>query len=359
MTRDHRRTQVWALAAVTVALSVSVGTTYSQRTQFFPDSSYYAARALTIAGRSAADADRATVRFFREQGQPVPEEPLHQPNYRLYKPRILYPLLSAPFVPAFGLRGMRVVPLASVAALAFLLWSYARRRVSPWAAAAVAIAVINSRAFAVYGLAALTDSLALLLIVLAVREWPVRGRSSAWRVAAFTLAAGLTRDAPLYLLSASAAGALWARMHGDAGSRADWRRTLGAVAPAAIAGLAFIALVGRTGVFRQLHYLSGRADLGGAFEALPQLLGHALAGTASALVRDWPLLLVFVVALGSAVRNHESEEAWLGAGALAAAAVLLVLNPTSTKFRLQLPLVPFAVGLAALELGHRERVRRG
>jgi hypothetical protein len=85
-----------------------------------PDGKYYTFQALRFSGESSIDAANQVVDWYRAHGLKMnvftPEifDPSINPILKLTKPRILYPLLSAPFVSVLGIPGMLVLPSLSL-----------------------------------------------------------------------------------------------------------------------------------------------------------------------------------------------------------------------------------------------------
>lgn len=90
---------------------------------FHPDGQLYTFKTLTLLGKSELEAGTLVsdwysthafkLRFFEPTSLYFDIHPLWQ----LYKPRVLYPILSVPFVAIFGIPGMLVVPALSMLVL--------------------------------------------------------------------------------------------------------------------------------------------------------------------------------------------------------------------------------------------------
>lgn len=90
---------------------------------FHPDGQLYTFKTLTLLGKSELEAGTLVsdwysthafkLRFFEPSSLYFDIHPLWQ----LYKPRVLYPILSVPFVAIFGIPGMLVVPALSMLVL--------------------------------------------------------------------------------------------------------------------------------------------------------------------------------------------------------------------------------------------------
>lgn len=98
---------------------------------YFPDGAHYTFRTLNFLGYSQQQAAEMTSNWYSLHGvkqssiDPNYLIPETNPVWRLVSPRIIYPLLSAPFVYLFGIPGMLVVPVISLAILVFVLLNLA------------------------------------------------------------------------------------------------------------------------------------------------------------------------------------------------------------------------------------------
>ena len=94
---------------------------------YFPDGAHYTYRALTFIGYAPQQAAELTSNWYTIHGvkqnsiNPSYLIPETNPVWHLVAPRFIYPLLSAPFVYAFGISGMLVVPVISLIVIVFIL----------------------------------------------------------------------------------------------------------------------------------------------------------------------------------------------------------------------------------------------
>jgi hypothetical protein len=338
-------------AALAVIGTYGIGSRYQGGTRWAPDVRFYAVRSLEFAGRSHEEAKVEAAAFLYTHGieRRYPIDEVDSPTNRQFRPRILYPLVSAPFVAVAGMRGLLIVSLLSTIALFAVMWRLFSRRAPPWLAAAVVVLIANVHTLTGYSIAALTDGLAMALAAGALLAFPgeERERGVPWLAFAATLAAGLTREVSHYPLLAAAGGWAWARWRAPGHARA-WRATVLATATANVLALAWAAGYGR-GVMDQIERFTGRTGIA-AFGGVPPLLGDAFRATAQGFMRERLLMLVTAVAIVGVVRQRREREPWLLAGALVATFAVLVINPISTGLRLQLPIIPYIAILAAREL---------
>ena len=93
-----------------------------------PDGSHYAYRTLTFLGVDSNAAAERVANWYQIHGiknnafLPIFLTPDNSEAWGLSAPRILYPLLSVPFVYLFGLPGMLAIPIASFALLVFCVF---------------------------------------------------------------------------------------------------------------------------------------------------------------------------------------------------------------------------------------------
>lgn len=203
-------TPSWLLAAGFYALTVAL--TVARFRQFGPDTRYYLGWAYRYSGLSEAEAGRRTYEFLGSFSWFAPfchgacgpdaspsayDQLFHGDTGGLVAPRVLYPLLSAPFVRLFGGHGMLVVPLIAYAAVVVLVMVLTSRLVGrSWAilaAAAVLLPVTVSR----WSTYAYTEALAMAVFLACIAVLPL-GRSARRRdlvlFAVFLLLFAFTRQ---------------------------------------------------------------------------------------------------------------------------------------------------------------------
>jgi hypothetical protein len=87
---------------------------------YHPDGQLYTFRTLTMLGKNELEAGRLVSNWYSENAFKLKYfEPSSlffdvHPLWQLYKPRVLYPILSVPFVAFFGIPGMLVIPALSM-----------------------------------------------------------------------------------------------------------------------------------------------------------------------------------------------------------------------------------------------------
>ncbi|WP_020522149.1 hypothetical protein [Catelliglobosispora koreensis] len=189
----RRRWIVWALLAAIYLVMLAL--TFERTDQWFSDSRFYLAWSYRYLGYSEADAAQLTYDYLAgARGlenctfcwpADYQHSFFHGENGAVVAPRMIYPLLSAPFVALFGGAGMLVVPALAYAAGAVLLIRLASRMWGYWWAIAAGFALlIPAIAFRFAG-SAMTDSLALMFNVAGLMFLPLLRQRRRWDVVWF------------------------------------------------------------------------------------------------------------------------------------------------------------------------------
>ena len=124
----RNRTNVFLLIGVTVFWAIALvsklkfnGLVYGLDFGLFhPDGQLYSFRTLTMAGDTEVVSGSIVSDWYREHAfklNSIDPKSLYfdtHPLWELYKSRILYPILSVPFVMLFGMQGMLVIPALSM-----------------------------------------------------------------------------------------------------------------------------------------------------------------------------------------------------------------------------------------------------
>jgi hypothetical protein len=161
----------------------------SARWHFGPDTRFYLAWAYHFGGLSEMDAGRRSYEFLNGFDWFAPfcwgacdtSDPTISYDwlYRgeeggLFRQRLIYPLLSAPFVRLFGPMGMLVVPAIAYTAYLIMVVVLANRLIGRRWAVPAAIAAILPITIARFGLYAYTETLATALLLGCVLLLPLR-----------------------------------------------------------------------------------------------------------------------------------------------------------------------------------------
>ncbi len=357
----------WALLAG--AFLASQVSTYLNRTLWISDSRLYLAWAYRYLGYSETEAAHRTAAHLRGRSGLVncdfcwpagyEHSFFHGDNGAVVGPRVLYPLLSAPFVWLFGPDGMLVVPVLSYAAGTVLLALLAARLWGRWWGVAAGALVLLSPLPSGFGLYALTDATALTFTVAGLMCLPLarraRRRDLVWfavllelglftRQFAVTITAGILLTWVLVAIR-------------DRRVRNPWL-SFGVLSTVLTVG----TLVGQNVVASHL-YSGDSLSLTQRYQRVTERTFHTdgLAAVPRVLrnmvhvdyryVRAFDLLLIVIVvfAVVSAFWRFRSELSSMMIGMSASTLALAVLIVDPTYFRYFVPVVPLLV-LCALAL---------
>lgn len=164
---------IWALTLVSRLLynGLVYGFDYGL---FHPDGSLYAFRALLFAGFSEFQAGQEVANWYADNSFKAKYEgpELYFENnpflWDQYMTRVLYPLLSTPFVALFGVPGMLVVPAGTYLLVLLVTTRIAVRLNAPIIGWILAILTTSSTSITRWMFANITDGLLLLFVSLFV-----------------------------------------------------------------------------------------------------------------------------------------------------------------------------------------------
>lgn len=349
-------------AAFAVAGVVFFGFGFRYHNSWESDSYYYTTLTLTKLGHSLPDATARVAAWFGVPrfATPAGHGFLLNPQYKpLLTARVLYPLLSAPFVGVFGIGGMWVVPVASAA---YVVWGTMRllsRVFRPELALAATLALLVSVGFWRYLTSAMTEGLATalvtgILLLLPLdgaprRRWGARG--AAIGVAALMILLGLTRQAQLVPMGMLALAWLSATLR-----ERSWRNAwlpfaawgLAAFAVSTVATQLFAAY-DPTHNFLAVNGLKRLSQVPGA---LPGILGRILhSELANYFTVDVLTLILYALAIALVGWRWRSTPAALFVGALLPSAAVAFGDGVPTAWRYYAPMLP-VVALAVAAFGH-------
>lgn len=355
------RTRGWiARHRVALLLLVIVGAVFlaayasvlKHSPQYAPDTRYYAGMALWFGGTDQDAARDLVAEHTARSGWETPAtDELF--GWGLVQPRVVYPLLSVPFVWLMGIEGMLVVPLLAMAAVVGLLTWMLYRRYGLASALVPVLLVVASHHLIFFGTAMLTESLtalwAVLMLAVVWRYHSDPRRRYLGFLVLLVLLMAFTRQATLIPAGALVAAWLGAALVRDRPRRWMW--------PAiTVTATTVAAQVTQTLVFptfsqtNQFLRATGTDSLTEALAAAPRLMRHILETDLQAYMRsDRALLALIVLSVIAIVVLWRRPESHLLLGAMAGIAVYNVTNGTPTAFRYAMPgLVFFAVAVAAL-----------
>lgn len=342
--------QLWAVLGALLALQTYA--TLETTDPYVPDTRYYSAMTYHYLGYSPDEARDLTISMNdeREWATP-PTENLF--GWGLVQPRVVYPALSTPFVAAFGIDGMLVVPVMAFVLLVLGSFGFMSRRYGPVPASLVTALVLASPFLFKYSEAMLTESLAALFVAGIVATLPLsgpRGRRAVLVCAGLIVAVAFTRQAAL----APATG-LVAAWLGHGLFRHEWKNrwlpfaTVGMGTAVGVQILQSI-LWPSFSILEQFERATGTDNVWSALRAAPGLALRILNTDFHRYMSgDRALLLLLVLAVLSAVLLYRRTETHLLVGSMAAVALLNLLNGTATSFRYAMPAVVFLmISVAAL-----------
>ena len=158
-----------------------------------PDGSHYAYRTLTFLGvDSSAAADRVVSWYqiygvknnFFEASFLTPE---NKDTWGLAAPRVLYSILSMPFVYLIGLPGMLVVPLFSFVLLVSCIFRLSENYAKPWTGILLILVLCTSPTVLRWMIANITDSLLAGLFAIVALVLTSNISQKTWFLLIFTL----------------------------------------------------------------------------------------------------------------------------------------------------------------------------
>ncbi|HEY2670083.1 MAG TPA: hypothetical protein VGJ07_06865 [Rugosimonospora sp.] len=351
----------WALLAG--AFLASQVSTYLNRALWISDSRLYLAWAYRYLGYSDTAAAHRTAAHLRGRyglttcgfcWPPGYEHSFfHGDNGAVVGPRVLYPLLSAPFVGLFGPNGMLVVPVLSYGVGAALLAILAARLWGRWWGVAAGAMVLLPPLPSRFGLYALTDATALMFTVAGMLCLPLarraRRRDLLWF--AILLELGLfTRQFAVTITAGILLTWLMVAIR-DRRVRNPWLSFAVVSAVLTVASLAVQNVVAShlyggdsLSLTQRYQRVTERVFNTDGFAAVPKVLRNML-HVDYRYVRAFDLLLIVIVvfALISAFWRFRSELSIMLIGMSASTLALAILIVDPTYFRYFVPVVPLMV----------------
>lgn len=320
---------------------------------FFPDSRYYLVMAFRDMGYNAGSA-----LAMQQKLTGVPAAPWYfahsDPVWRMVQPRMLYPLLSAPFVWAAGPRlGMIAVPALSSVVTVAACARLTQRLYGPTAALLAAGALAASITVTDITVA-LTDPLAMALVVLMLLNLPIRrriqGQNLVW-LGVLSLALCLTRQTTTVVLGLAGAGFLWALMPARRGARdqrRDWQIAMVVVSTVSMGGQIINTLLAPYDVSVEFLLASHQRTMSAALAHLPAMAWQITKAEAGMMVRtDVPLTMLAIGAAIHLVTAARDIEAWLLFGGALGTCALMLANGFPSFLRYECVLFPVATMCAA------------
>lgn len=351
--RDVLGVDPFILAVVLIPLGLGLVAHVYRDRLFFPDSRYYLVMAFRDMGYNAGSA-----LAMQQKLTGVPAAPWYfahsDPVWRMVQPRMLYPLLSTPFVWAAGPRlGMIAVPalssMVTVAACARLT----QRLYGPTAALLAAGALAASITVTDITVA-LTDPLAMALVALMLLNLPIRrriqGQNLVW-LGVLSVALCLTRQTSTVVLGLVATGLLWALMPARRGARdqrRDWLIATVVISTVTVGGQIINTLLAPYDISVEFLLASHQRTMSAALAHLPAMAWHITKAEAVMMVRtDVPLTMLALGAAIHMVTAVREIEAWLLFGGSLGTYALMLANGFPSFLRYECVLFPVAAVCAA------------
>lgn len=174
-----------------------------------PDGIHYTIRTLMMIGNSDISAAQTVADWYATNGTKVkfldPQGfiPQNNPAWPVIAPRVLYPILSIPFVMFLGVPGMLFIPALSLLVTMFAIYFYSRSKGAPSVGLLIAISISISPTVLRWAVSNCTDG--LLMGIFAVAAIAVLDKKqSRWtlpRIVAIVAMACLTRFClPVWIL---------------------------------------------------------------------------------------------------------------------------------------------------------------
>lgn len=315
-----------------------------------PDSRYYVTMALRDMGKSPAE---AMTQQLKVTGQPAESWYFSSadPVWRMVQPRMLYPLLSVPFVWMFGVSvGMAVVPALAMLITVLAVARLVQRRYGPFTALAAAGA-LTATGIAVWLPMALTDAPAVALVALILLRLPLgrrtSGRDLIW-LGAYAAGLCMTRQVTPMIAGLVCGGWLWAFLFPAPGLprrfRNEWLAPAAVVTGVSLVGQAAFSKAYPYNVTQQFLYASDQPTLHKALMNLPSLSWSlARSEVVYMLHNDHYLLVLMTAPLVYALIRFKDEMVGMFLGGAAGTAVLVLANGIPSGMRYESVLAPAAV----------------
>ena len=176
---------------------------------YHPDGALYATRALDWSGYTETEAARLVFSWYESNAYKFnfdsPSE-LYYANHHLYteySPRILYPLLSVPFINIYGIPGLLFVPAISLLVLMLVVAKIGKDLGKSFTAVLVIISLCSSTTVTRWMLANTTDSLLAGIFSLSVLQLSKKKLSAfwIWSIGLLIILTGLTRISVVFWLA--------------------------------------------------------------------------------------------------------------------------------------------------------------
>ena len=322
---------------------------------FQPDGFYYSYQTLTYMGKDHFWAASEVSNWYEHYSakpwdtslaQTLPE---NSPLWGLVAPRILYPLLSVPFVALFGLAGMLAIPIISFFILIFCTQYLSNKISMPLLGVVLNYLILSSPTILRWMTSNITDSLLCGLFSLAtIVIWKISHKNSFKRyisLVAIIVLTGLTRfSLPIWLAISLV---FFLNKNRGASLITLLSSTLVAI-PTLFMGpkIAFLPELGESPVLSKVILLPIKLF------TIPSVELLQLAAL------DRVLLALIIASLFISVKNFKLIISQFYIATLIAVLGIGVMNGTlGVNFRYQLPLIPFSIWIIINWVGKFKVVR--
>jgi hypothetical protein len=275
----------------------------------------------------------------------------------MVQPRMLYPMLSVPFVWLFGLHtGMIVVPMLAIGTAVFACARLVQRLHGPLAALAAA-GVLASTSAVIAFTEALTDPLAIGVIALILLNLPIGRRPQGHNLVFLGLLSVmlcLTRQVMPMAAGMAVGGWLWAVFFPGGGRprrvRNEWLAPSAIVAGVTVGGQVVGSILAPYNITQQFLYASDKPTLGSALSNLPMLAWQMTrAEIVSMLQGDRYLLFLMAAPFVYMLIRFKDPTVGLFLGGLVGTYALILANGIPSGMRYESIIFPVAtLALGAL-----------
>lgn len=349
---------------------------------YHPDGVCYSAMAFDYAGQGYVGQRKVAEAYANQDtsiGQLGPDlsDPTQCANG--VRPRVLYPLLSAPFVSAFGSAGLLVLPALSWLAAVLIPAVLLLRRGYMLAPVISGLLVLASTSVGRWSVANLVDALLMGLMALTLLVLPVFAQKRRWwHVCVFcsiVVLGSFTRQSwPIWIAVVVAPWLAYAFMHRSAGlqsafGRANpwaWFAASGTVIAVVAWRVIELVLGQQNSAFTASRIIAAVSGPSVSGPSVWDELGPIVTDAVSAVVIEVGQLVVLdkalLIAIGLALFGSWKHRRWTMTyaflGVLAAVVLLSAANTTQgVNFRFGLAVVPLVVLLGGSWSDARERSR--
>lgn len=316
---------------------------------FPPDSSYYTVMTLRDLGYSlphAASQTNANSHFPLAINMYTNSNP----TWLLVRSRVLYPLLSAPFVALLGLRyGMLAVPAVSVIVFLFFTGRTLQRLYGPFVALLITFFVSLCYVLTEELFFATTDLLTLAFLAIFFDNLPLYRRNSRLNnilLCVALLLIAVTRQEGVYPLALLCGGWLWSAVS-TRSWRTDWTIPALIIAPITIVVDVVSQIISPVHVQALVATHAGTSGVGGTIASMPGIAWSlTIADFHFMQAQDKVLFTLFCVAvIFMILRVRTVETGLMIAGA---AAVYLIIVPVGVPvgMRYEIILLPVTAVIA-------------